>query len=61
MSAPRPSSGIAKSGLLGSRSTKSGSLERWKIAHVAARFFEGIESEYQALTRYLEARAPRSA
>jgi len=38
-----------------------GSLERWKIAHVAARFFEGIESEYQALTRYLEARAPRSA
>ncbi|MFN2545771.1 MAG: phosphotransferase family protein [Actinomycetota bacterium] len=34
------------------------SIERWQVAHVAARFSEGIMSEYRTLTRFLEARAP---
>jgi aminoglycoside phosphotransferase (APT) family kinase protein len=34
-------------------------LERWKIAHVAARFGERIESEFPRLRQFLEARAPR--
>jgi aminoglycoside phosphotransferase (APT) family kinase protein len=36
-----------------------GAVERWKIVHIAARFFERIEVEYPRLLRYLEARAPR--
>jgi aminoglycoside phosphotransferase (APT) family kinase protein len=37
------------------------SLERWKVAQIAARFSERIEVEYPRLRRFLEARAPRSA
>ena len=37
------------------------SLERWKVAHIAARFSERIEVEYPRLLRFLEARAPGSA
>jgi aminoglycoside phosphotransferase (APT) family kinase protein len=35
------------------------SLPDWQAAHVAARFYEGIESEYPALTRFLESYAAR--
>ena len=34
-------------------------LDRWKIVHVAARFGEGIVSEFLRLREFLEARAPR--
>ena len=34
-------------------------VEPWMLVHAAARFAEGIEGEYPALTRYLETRAAR--
>ena len=34
-------------------------VEPWMLVHAAARFAEGIEGEYPALTRYLERRAAR--
>jgi aminoglycoside phosphotransferase (APT) family kinase protein len=34
-------------------------VQAWQIVHAAARFAEGIEGEYPALTRFLESSAPR--
>jgi len=37
----------------------AGQLSRWLVVRVAARFFEGIEEEYDALTSFLESRRRR--
>ena len=36
------------------RPVDRGQLERWLVVRVAARFFEGIEEEYDVLTAFLE-------